>query len=35
MFDRILDGRTDLVFEYVAEGHSATSTDVLGRPLVK
>jgi ankyrin repeat protein len=27
MLDRIADGRTDLVFDYLAEGHAATSTD--------
>src|SRR6185369_11120747 len=27
MLDRIRDGRTDLVFEYVASGHPANSTD--------
>jgi hypothetical protein len=30
MLDRIVDGRTDLVFEYLAEGHVATSTDGKG-----
>ena len=27
ILDRIADGHTDLTFEYVAEGHEATSTD--------
>jgi ankyrin repeat protein len=35
MFDRILDGRTDLVFEYLSEGHSANSTDRNGVALIK
>ena len=33
MLKRILEGRTDLVFDYLAEGHAATSTDQHGRPL--
>ena len=32
---RIMDGRTDLVFDYVAEGHSASSTDPDGVALIK
>ncbi len=32
---RIADGRTDLVFEYLAGGHSATSTDSGGVSLLK
>jgi len=31
----IVEGRTDLVFEYLAEGHSATSTDSDGVSLVQ
>jgi uncharacterized protein len=31
----IVDGRTDLVFEYVAEGHSAESTDENGMSLLQ
>ncbi len=27
MLDRIAAGRTDLVFDYLAEGHSAKSTN--------
>ena len=27
---QITDGRTDLVFDYLAEGHAATSTDKDG-----
>lgn len=34
MLHRILDGRTDLVVDYLAEGHPATSTDHGGRPLI-
>jgi ankyrin repeat protein len=35
MFDRIADGRTDLVFDYLAQGHAANSTDSDGVPLIK
>jgi ankyrin repeat protein len=35
MLDRIVDGRTDLVFDYVAAGHPATSADVDGVSLIK
>ena len=35
MLDRISDGRTDLVFDYLAEGHAATSTDANGVSLIK
>ena len=35
MLDRVSDGRTDLVFEYLAEGHVATSTDADGVSLMK
>jgi ankyrin repeat protein len=31
----IADGRTDLVFEYVAEGHAANSTDRNGVALIR
>lgn len=34
MLQRIVDGRTDLVFEYLAEGHAATSRDERGTPLI-
>lgn len=34
MLQRIVDGRTDLVFDYLAQGHAATSTDARGRPLI-
>jgi uncharacterized protein len=32
---QITDGRTDLVFDYLAEGHAATSTDKDGVSLIK
>lgn len=35
MLDRIADGRTDLVFEYVADGHAANSKDKGGVSLVR
>lgn len=35
MLESILDGRTDLVFEYVAQGHPATATDANGVPLIR
>ena len=35
MLDRISDGRTDLVFEYLAEGHDAKSTDRDGVSLIR
>jgi ankyrin repeat protein len=35
MFDRIADGRTDLVFDYLAQGHPAGSTDGQGVSLLK
>jgi len=31
---RIADGRTDLVFQYLSEGHPAHSTDESGTPLI-
>jgi uncharacterized protein len=34
IIDRIVDGRTDLVFEHVSAGHAATSTDADGVPLI-
>ena len=33
--DEIVDGRTDLVFDYLAGGHSATSTDSGGVSLIQ
>ena len=35
MIDRIADGRTDLVFEYLSEGHASTSTDDDGISLIQ
>lgn len=35
MFDRIANGRTDLVFDYLAAGHAATSTDADGVSLIQ
>src|ERR1700694_5782728 len=35
MIDRIADGRTDLVFDYLGEGHLATSKDSHGASLVE
>ena len=32
---QIIDGRTDLVFDYLAEGHAATSADKDGVSLIK
>lgn len=32
---RIVDGRTDLVFEYLAQGHPAGATDGDGVPLIR
>jgi uncharacterized protein len=33
--DRIMDGRTDLVFEYLSEGHAASSKDHDGVSLIE
>jgi ankyrin repeat protein len=35
MLERIVDGRTDLVFEYLAAGHPANSTDGGGVSLIR
>ncbi len=35
ILDRIVDGRTDLVFEYVSDGHPAAATDSNGVPVIK
>jgi hypothetical protein len=35
MLDRISDGRTDLAFDYLSEGHPASSTDKNGVSLIK
>jgi len=34
VIDRIADGRTDLVFDYIAAGHPATSKDKEGTSLI-
>jgi ankyrin repeat protein len=35
LLDEIIDGRTDLVFDYVAAGHPAASTDEHGVSLIQ
>lgn len=35
MMQRIVDGRTDLVFDWVSDGHSVNSTDQRGVSLLK
>lgn len=35
MFDRIINGRTDLVFDYLSKGNSANSKDKDGVSLIK
>lgn len=35
IFDQIADGRTDLVFDYIAAGHAATSKDKDGVSLLQ
>ncbi|HUD82018.1 MAG TPA: ankyrin repeat domain-containing protein [Candidatus Saccharimonadales bacterium] len=35
ILDRISDGRTDLVFDYVSAGHAANSTDANGMSLIQ
>jgi ankyrin repeat protein len=35
MFERISDGRTDLVFDYLSQGHPATAADDNGVSLIK
>lgn len=35
MLDRIADGRTDLVFDYLSQGHAANSIDKGGVSLIK
>src|SRR5438045_1267711 len=35
MLEKIVDGRTDLVFEYVSQGHAATSKDAQGVALIR
>lgn len=34
MLERITNGRTDLVFDYLAAGHPATAKDAHGRPII-
>lgn len=35
LLERIADGRTDLVIDYVAQGHPATAADGDGTPLIQ
>jgi uncharacterized protein len=35
MLDRIVDGRTDLVFDYLAQGHAVTAKDARGVSLIQ
>ena len=35
MLEKITDGRTDLVFDYLAAGHAATATDRRGVSLIR
>ena len=35
MLEKIVDGRTDLVFDYLAQGHAANSTDADGVSLIR
>jgi ankyrin repeat protein len=35
MLDRISDGRTDLIFDFVSKGYAATATDKNGVSLIK
>lgn len=35
MLERIANGRTDLVFDYLAQGHAASSADKAGVSLIK
>ncbi|MEE8169105.1 MAG: ankyrin repeat domain-containing protein, partial [Phycisphaerae bacterium] len=35
MLERIADGRTDFVFDYLSEGQPANATDSNGVPLIK
>ena len=35
MFERIVDGRTDLVFDHLANGGAATDADANGVPLIR
>jgi ankyrin repeat protein len=35
MLEKITDGRTDLVFEYLAQGHAASAADGAGVSLIQ
>jgi ankyrin repeat protein len=35
LLERIVDGRTDLVFDYLAAGNAANSVDAQGTPLIR
>ena len=35
MLEQITDGRTDIIFDYLAAGNPATSTDADGTPLIQ
>lgn len=35
MLEKIVDGRTDLVFEYLAQGHAASARDAAGVSLIQ
>jgi uncharacterized protein len=35
IFEQIIDGRTELVFAWLADGHAATSKDAHGTPLIR
>ena len=35
LLEQIVDGRTDLVFDYIAAGNAGNSTDANGVPLIK
>ena len=35
LLERIVDGRTDLVWDHIAQGHPATARAADGRPLVQ
>lgn len=35
MLEKIVEGRTDLVFDHVAQGYPATATDANGVPLIR
>ena len=35
MLERLVDGRTDLVFDYLSQGHAATAVDSDGVALIK